>query len=451
MTIKKAVAYSFSLGAQEPMAYLRLYAPLREAGIELVDGFNDRELNFDAINNADIVILQREFPVRYEDYQEIIKRSRQANKPVVYELDDLLFLLPESHPDRQLTYFAPSVLPMMQAISEADLVTVTTEKLAEVVRTINPRVEILPNYFDDRIWKLTPPTPVDNLESKIVIGFMGTNSHKPDLVFLAPVLKELAKDYPEKLEFHFWGAEPPETLSKLSQVHWTSEYFSAYEEFAAFFQTQKADIFIAPLVDNLFNRCKSPLKFLEYSALGAACVCSDLEPYNTIVKHRHTGLLATTLDDWRYCLTQLIEDNDLRYQLASNAQTRIQVEWILSRNADRWAEAYQDIQTRTSGEISDDRLTKLFGSVNQQLFEFHKHKEEVVKDLNHQVQQKEHELRVAEFQVGESRAIASLLKTQVEELNREVVDYAMSKSWRWTRPLRKIAKRIRKLIGASDV
>ena len=41
-----------------------------------------------------------------------------------------------------------------------------------------------------------------------------------------------------------------------------------YKDFATFFQTQSADIFIAPLVDNIFNQCKSPIKFFEYSALG---------------------------------------------------------------------------------------------------------------------------------------------------------------------------------------
>lgn len=41
---------------------------------------------------------------------------------------------------------------------------------------------------------------------------------------------------------------------------------------------------IAPLVDNIFNKCKSPLKLLECAAVGRVCLCSDFEgsPYSPL-------------------------------------------------------------------------------------------------------------------------------------------------------------------------
>ena len=52
------------------------------------------------------------------------------------------------------------------------------------------------------------------------------------------------------------------------------------------------DVVVAPLIDNIFNRCKSNIKFLEMSALGIPCICQDLIPYSP-----YTDLLFKTADD----------------------------------------------------------------------------------------------------------------------------------------------------------
>ena len=57
------------------------------------------------------------------------------------------------------------------------------------------------------------------------------------------------------------------------------------------------DLALAPLEDNLFNRCKSNLKFLEYGACGYPVIASDIECYRgsglpvTLVKNRYRDWL----------------------------------------------------------------------------------------------------------------------------------------------------------------
>lgn len=40
---------------------------------------------------------------------------------------------------------------------------------------------------------------------------------------------------------------------------------------------------VAPLIDNEFNRCKSPIKFLECAASGIPLYASDMLPYSPVV------------------------------------------------------------------------------------------------------------------------------------------------------------------------
>ena len=79
----------------------------------------------------------------------------------------------------------------------------------------------------------------------------------------------------------------------------------SYKEFATYFQSQDVDIFIAPLEDNLFNRCKSSVKFLEYSCLGVPGIYSNIDPYSIVIKNNFNGLLAYTNDEWKNSLRKL--------------------------------------------------------------------------------------------------------------------------------------------------
>ncbi|HVO76309.1 MAG TPA: glycosyltransferase, partial [Ignavibacteriaceae bacterium] len=293
-----------------------------------------------------------------------------THKPVVYDLDDLLLDLPLIHPDRQSAFYASSLLPILHALMVADHVIVSTKKLRESLLQYNKNIQVLPNFFADSIWSLRSPIRRSN-GGRLTVGYMGGDSHKPDLELIAPVLLHLSKKYQEQIQFHFYGARPPEILTELPQVRWTPVKTYTYDEFAADFQSVDADFFIAPLVDNLFNRCKSAIKFFEYSALGAPGVYSRLDPFTEVITHEEEGLLASSLEDWNEQLTRLIENGEMRYQLALHAQETIRAKWLMSHNAYRWEEAYRKIIENSS--FHEGRKTvpfQVIESISQQLFEY---------------------------------------------------------------------------------
>jgi processive 1,2-diacylglycerol beta-glucosyltransferase len=478
MDVKNVTCYSFDLSSLNSLAYLRLVGPLSRLGINVINGFENGRVDIEKVLQGDAVFIQRNFPGMYNDYRKIITLAHEEGKSIIFDLDDLLILLPDDHPAYQTFEYTTSLLPMLQALRESDLVIVSSQKLKQVLSIYNENIAVLPNYFDEHIWKVRPPIPCNMDERPIVIGFMGTDSHKPDLEYLSSSLLNVCLRYPDKVALRFWGLEPPDDLRPYSQVVSMPGFSpqNQYKDFVNYFQTQSADIFVAPLKDNLFNRCKSSVKYLDYSALGAPGVYSSLEPYLQIVVNEENGLLASSPQEWTDQLIRLIENETLRLQLAVNAQKTIQREWSLDRNAYRWQEVFNLLDMKNSPKYETVDLN-IIRSINNQLFEitaraekklarketdFYKKAEEqhnYIQTLQSGIAEKDQAIQSLNVQIDNLEKANQSLSEQISknieantslhvnlnqvaselELSRsEVVAYKQSVSWKITRPLRMI-------------
>ncbi|MEM2446391.1 MAG: glycosyltransferase, partial [Candidatus Bathyarchaeia archaeon] len=354
----------------------------------------------------------------------------------------------------QKHYYAPALLPMLQALIEADALIVSTPAMYDLLKYYKREIFVIPNYLDDTLWSFRPPSPT--CSSPVTIGYMGTDSHKPDLEYVVPVLSSLLKRYSERLRLRFWGVQPPSELLQFPQVEWFPVNYHSYEEFVSFFQSQSADIFIAPLVDNIFNRCKSPIKFFEYTALGAPGVFSRIDPYEGVIRHGRDGFLAYSLNEWEDFLIKLIEDANLRFRMATFAQASVREHWLLSKNAARWREVLCTILAQRRRKTAKfQRFLIIIKSINTQLFEATQALEsqveqqrQTIRALESQVEQQRQTIRALESQVEQQRQTIRALESQVEQqrqtiqaLNKEILSYALSRSWRWTRPFRIIYKK----------
>jgi hypothetical protein len=324
---------------------------------------------------------------------------------------------------------------------------------------------VLPNYCDDLLWQFQPPVSKDLNNEALRLGYIGGNTHAADLEYIAPALLNLIKRYGNKIHLHFWGAEPPEVFRSLAQASWSTQYHRSYRDFVQYFRDQSADIFIAPLCDNLFNRCKSPIKFLDYGALGTAGVFSHLEPYSSIVVHGKNGLLAGSVDEWFDCMVQLIEDPKLRMRLATGAQATIQADWLLSRNAFRWREVYDRLGKRSLPKTQESKVN-ILESINVQLSEAFVRIQEYVQSLNERIVERDEHVRELGAHIAERdehvrelgahiakrdehvrqlgaqiQALGAEVATrneQLKELNEQLLQITRSKAWRLVIALRRI-------------
>jgi glycosyltransferase involved in cell wall biosynthesis len=336
--IESLVAYG-TAPWQSALPTLRLVGPAERAGLKVTYGNDGPNVDTDKVAEADLVVIQRDFPRFALPFGEILQHARRQKKPVIYDVDDLLIDLPEGH----LSYPDLSVMQpaMLWAMNEADAITVSTPYLQECLKFFNPNTWLLVNYLNDDLWTFSLPSRAVKDNEPVVIGYMGGKTHSPDLHYVLPALERILEVYSHRIRMRFWGGEPPRQMSDHPLVSWTPLDMQDYGEFARYFSAQSCDIFISPLANNRFNQAKSAIKFLEYSALGVPGVYSRMLPYESIIEDGENGLLASSMDEWVQCLSKLIEDPSLRHDLGESAQRTVRQGHLLTQHAGQWRVFYQ--------------------------------------------------------------------------------------------------------------
>lgn len=537
-TGKTMVFYSRS--DTDALAVLRVTGPAEQAGYHVLEGAKGGVPQIELVRQADIVLIQRDFCQYLDAFQQILDLAHALQKPVIFDIDDMLFELPENHPDRLSHYYTASLLPMLLAVIQVDLVTTSTPNLREYLLPFNNNIRLLPNYLNDTLWTLREPPSGQNPQTPLTIGYMGGASHKPDLQHVLPALQQIVQKYPGQIRFHFWGIQPPAEIAALSQVDWSPPVSRHYADFAHYFQTQSADIVISPLVDHPFNAYKSPIKFFEYSAIGAPGVYSRVRTYSDIIQNGKEGLLAETMDEWVDAISQLIENPARRSEIVLSAQQNIRQSWLLSQNIEYIQQTYasavylppenrqlpsfyplirslawqyyetgQDMQRQVQSLASQletasrslqdltrqarekdqslrtftgelERKDEMLSNLRDQLFEAEEmlqtskkllsekvklsesykkkllQKEQGFGELKDMLTEKDEDVNQLREQLGENGDAIRTLNAKLAEKDQairwltnllaqaeeEAVSYAASRSWRITRPLRKISGRL---------
>jgi glycosyltransferase involved in cell wall biosynthesis/SAM-dependent methyltransferase len=310
--------------------YIRLFLPLTKKAV--TDELDIRFVTLEDLPyfTADVVITQRTAIDTREKAERLLAYCRIAGARFVYDLDDDLLSLPGNHPEHQRYSELKSV--MLRLIAEADELWVSTPAMAERFIGIAKRITTIPNELDDRVWHtnsdegLEPPGPVRFL-------YMGTSTHRPDFdQIIKPAWAKLIDKFGIKIQLDLIGvSDETNSSSQWNIVRSPSEIGNTYPAFATWLQSlRKYDVGLAPLLDNSFNRCKSDLKWLEYSAMGLATIAADLPAYSQSIGHERTGLLAAADAESFYgAMHRLVVDSDLRRSLKQNVR-RIVEEKLLA-------------------------------------------------------------------------------------------------------------------------
>lgn len=275
--------------------------------------------------------------------EQIVAAVRRAGAKLIYTLDDNFLDLPPS----VAGWFTPQHRQVVEFfLSEADGVMVTTPGLQERFAPYNRHSVVVPHALDERLLKPKPRAWLDRFRSRrIIIGYMGTFSHDDDLLMIAPALRAAIERHSASVEIQLIGvAERPATLAALSglpvRVITLRPELVEYTRFLPWFTQQRWDIALAPLIDSPFTRCKSDIKFLDYSALGAAGIYSRVPAYESSVRHLETGWVTdNTIEAWQSALKQLISSRDLRRDLAQRAAHYLDAERVLRQRAHDWSAA----------------------------------------------------------------------------------------------------------------
>lgn len=248
---------------------------------------------------------------------------------LIYETDDDI-LQPDSASGLP-HMFDPAVRDgFVKCIEMSDLVTVSTEPLAEQMRKHNPNVRILPNHIDGDLLYMER-----RRADRLTIGWAGGMSHLGDWSAAAdPIADVLAANLAVDLHFVGWDFSPM-LKRKARYTPWKQNVWDYYKGI-------DFDIGVAPLADTPFNESKSHIKALEYAALGIPVVAANLAPYRSFVQHGVTGFLVNNADEWRTYLRLLINDSDAREEMGAAAKKRAS-EFVIQTGWRLWRDAFEEV------------------------------------------------------------------------------------------------------------
>ncbi|HEY1790727.1 MAG TPA: glycosyltransferase, partial [Verrucomicrobiae bacterium] len=324
-------------------AYLRLTAPLGRlqdcheivnlAVCDLVNG--QLKIEPRLLCAARVLVVQRGMPACLP-FHTLRQAIPNPAVKIIFELDDALTMVPRNH---QGYPFFKSLKPRVEEyLRNADMVTVSTPKLKELYSYLNENIEVLPNTVDTGTW-LSPERKRTPSE-KISILFSGTVTHEHDLALIEQAIERIIQEFSDRVEFLFWG-NAPAALKHFPQVKAISGFIQKYTDYAQKLKSLSVDLALVPLELTPFNRAKSPIKWLEYSACKIPAIFTNIEAYNRIVEHQKTGwLAANTTEAWYEAMKILIQDNALRLNIAENAHRTVLSGHTLRQNVNRWFRVY---------------------------------------------------------------------------------------------------------------
>ncbi len=270
---------------------------------------------------------------------QIASKAKEGGVKIIYDIDDLWNAVPEDNPAGTIFYGEP--IKNIEAMMDlADLVTVSTKNLEEYVKQRGIKnTKVLPNMVPTPIWP-----PKDVADPKITkILWAGSPTHKFDLEIAAPALRDILEREDGKVRFVCFGENVPEPLESVR--HFVDPIrFVDFADYAELLAKTGANFAIAPLQSNDFNRCKSAVKFLEYSASGFASICSPVGEYLEM-KEKGAPIWLSFEENWEEVLTQAIKDKEWQKDVGRDAQ-----EWVRRNNclaftkADLWYQAALELK-----------------------------------------------------------------------------------------------------------
>ena len=327
-------------------AYIRdllpLTHPVNEEGLTITKGID--------YSKADVIVVERMWKPNISLHlaETLVEQIRKDKAIFIYSIDDNLL---------DLEYIPIEARMAMQYFCRAaDGILVSTEFLKKRLSRLNKRIIVLPNALDERLFgdDVQKTSYREQSTERKIIGYMGTFTHDADLLMILQPLREIMRKYSDLVEFQLLGGTSnPSVLSLFDglpfRVLQTSIHDVEYPNFVSWMKKNLTwDIGIGPLEDTYFNRSKSDIKFLDYSALGIAGIYSDVPSYQETILHLETGyIVKNSPTDWRNALERLLVDDQFRDRLARNARDYVLSLRTLEHCGTKWRDAIFAIVEKT--------------------------------------------------------------------------------------------------------
>ena len=312
-------------------SYYRVHLPMKllyEHGFPVGWGHIDN-LADAALDHYDMVLISRTGAGDPERVRAAIESIKAQGKVVALDYDDDVLNVPLHNPGR-----LASIDGAVAAMETANGLVVTNTALAASLRPFNRNIAVVPNYIDPRNW---PQRPLQ-IRTKPVVGLVGSASHVEDWKLAAEPMRRIMARH--DVDFLVAGFVP-DYLRDLVTMPYAWMPLTHYP-----YVVNQIDIGLCPLVDDHFNRCKSPIKAFEYGLAGAAVIASPTQ-YDSVVRGK--GTIARTALEWELGIEKYIVDANKRRLAARGLNEYVEKRWNIGRYVAPIAQTYHQLYRHIIG------------------------------------------------------------------------------------------------------
>jgi hypothetical protein len=280
-------------------------------------------------NGIKTITLQRQASDHQKEFMEFLKSIQpEMGFKLIYEVDDVVFR--EEIPDYNASKHGFDDDKIRQncvdMINMVDEVTVTCKFMRDlyIEKTGKKEITVVPNFMP--YWWIGHQydyqkicNNFDKFKRKPRIVYAGSGAHfdMKNAVGQKDDFEHVVKfiiDNRHKYQFVFIGAYPPPLRPYVVSREIEFHPWKNLLEYPTFLASLNAQLFIAPLQDNNFNKAKSDIKFIEAAQLGIPCLCQDLVTYATAPD----SLKFTTAEDLDDKIQKILKNKSGYYRLVND-------------------------------------------------------------------------------------------------------------------------------------
>jgi len=331
--------------------------------MEHLNGWTDGEVKiktdvwniFDK-NNADWRKIAKDYDVIYLNYLNqawgfaaMGAMARKYGRNIVMDFDDNLWgILPDNTAYQVYRKGSEGIKVITSIANEVDYITCTNSYLKNAIahNTLkrHESIKVFPNYIDLDLYKYHPRFKDDQ---QIQLVHFGSSSHFASLQSeeFNKGIDKILKEYPNvvfktvgafipKYKMR-WGARYSHSFGNVDVYKWIKNKFPL--------AMKETDIFVAPLTENTYNRCRSSIKFLETSSAKRAGVWQNIRQYREVVDDGKNGFLARMARDWYKAIKRLIDDKELRKQMGKEAFKTVERDWTIDAHLDAYGQFFKKV------------------------------------------------------------------------------------------------------------
>jgi hypothetical protein len=310
------------------------------------------------------VRIQRQATKQQLSFVKFLKDvSKQNGMRLIYEIDDICFK--EDIPDYNKykpAFENPEIRESAQGImAMCDEITVTCNFMRDYYKekTGNQNVTVIPNFMP-KFWLGNHydlnrnMSNLDTHKKKPRILYAGSGAHfdvenrvkqKDDFQHVNDVIRKTA----DKFQWVFMGAFPLSLLDLIKSGKIEFHQWKRLYEYGEAIQKLDVNMMVAPLTDNIFNKSKSDLKYIEACAFGLPIACQDLCTYENAPIKFKTG------DEMIDRISETLKDVDKYRSVCKKARQYATTRWLEN---DQNIDCYMEMYSTPYGDPSRKNLAR---------------------------------------------------------------------------------------------